>query len=89
VARAQATRKVYIADQSLAIVTSGNLTTNALRHNIEYGVEIRDEQLVRGIHAELCEIMELGALVQPAEMSVYSAVAKRVRQAFEASRTRN
>ena len=41
--------KVYVADHSAAIVTSGNLTRASLRANIERGVLISDQPLVAEI----------------------------------------
>ena len=45
--------KVYIADASAAIVTSGNLTRAGLEHNQEYGVLLQDPSLVRQVRDDL------------------------------------
>ena len=38
--------KAYVADEHLAIITSGNLTQASLHHNYEYGIKINDSSLV-------------------------------------------
>ncbi|MGC2161814.1 MAG: phospholipase D family protein [Silvibacterium sp.] len=53
--------KVFIADKKYAIVTSGNLTHGGLRANYEYGVAIKDHQLVRVIRRDFEGYASLGA----------------------------
>ena len=38
--------KIYLFDNKKALITSANLTNNALYHNFEYGVLIEDEKAV-------------------------------------------
>ena len=47
--------KVYVADESLAIITSGNLTQASLRVNHEFGVQFTEPAIVRQIAAEMSE----------------------------------
>lgn len=75
--------KVYIADTSRAIVTSGNLTSGGLYRNHEYGVEISDRKIVEQIRCDICEYADLGASVGRDELSVYCALAEQVREKYE------
>ena len=50
--------KIYIADQNKAIVTSANLTLGGLLSNTEYGVFIRDHDLVNRIHRDVTSFLE-------------------------------
>ena len=43
--------KAYVADENLAIITSGNMTQASLHNNQEYGVKITDPAAVRQIAA--------------------------------------
>ncbi|MEW5717737.1 MAG: phospholipase D family protein [Chloroflexota bacterium] len=52
--------KVYIADSKVAFMTSANLTRGGLRENYEYGVVLRDEELVSAILADMNEYFKLG-----------------------------
>ncbi len=53
--------KIYVADESAAIVTSGNLTTASLSHNNEYGIGIRDQTTVRAIRSDMADYAALGS----------------------------
>ena len=55
--------KVYIADDSCAIVTSGNLTMASLLHNNEYGIGVFDRDTVLGIARDVASYTELGSRV--------------------------
>lgn len=61
--------KVYVADEHTAIVTSGNLTGGSLYQNFEYGVQIDDPALVRGIARDLVDYRSLGARVSVEELA--------------------
>ncbi|MEW6360156.1 MAG: phospholipase D-like domain-containing protein [Planctomycetota bacterium] len=52
--------KVYMADNKVAFVTSANLTRGGLRENYEYGVILRDEQLVSTMLADMNAYFRLG-----------------------------
>ena len=45
--------KVYIFDDSSAIVTSSNLTPSGMKSNIEYGIELVDPIAVRQILSDM------------------------------------
>ncbi|MCC6299040.1 MAG: phospholipase D family protein [Anaerolineales bacterium] len=55
--------KVYIANESSAIVTSANFTDGGLLRNFEYGVKISDKNIVRKICDDVREFEKLGASV--------------------------
>ena len=46
--------KIYVADDHTAIITSGNLTQSSLSRNLEYGIRLRDKQLV----SEICRSLQ-------------------------------
>jgi hypothetical protein len=55
--------KVYVADDKIAVVTSGNLTNGGLVANHEYGVLLREPLLVRQASADLRQYAALGSEV--------------------------
>lgn len=57
--------KIYIADISLALVTSANLTLGGLRENYEYGVLIRDPNTVHALHVDMAHYFSLGNVFEP------------------------
>jgi len=75
--------KVFVADGETAIVTSGNLTTGGLRHNHEYGVELRERVIAEIVRRDLLELAELGASVSCESLAAYCIAAARVRESFE------
>ena len=50
--------KVYIFDEHSAVITSANLTVAGLRRNWEYGVVLRDTELVGGAIADFEELWD-------------------------------
>ena len=75
--------KVYVADDQLAIVTSGNLTYAALHRNYEYGIRITDGDMVRKIAQDLQEYGSLGSAVALPELEQVAAIAKTLRAGYE------
>ena len=55
--------KVFVADETAAIVTSGNLTRSALDRNLEYGVLLREPDLVRAVRGHMLSFERLGSQV--------------------------
>ena len=53
--------KVFVADDKAAIVTSGNLTKAALDSNLEYGVLLRERELVRAVRHDMLSFARLGS----------------------------
>lgn len=55
--------KVYIADNSRAVVTSANLTDGGLFRNLEYGVDVDDPIAVQQVRRDVEDYAALGPLV--------------------------
>ena len=53
--------KVYVADETAAIVTSANLTRSGIDRNLEYGVLLDDPALVRAVRDDMLEYARLGS----------------------------
>ncbi|HET6495997.1 MAG TPA: phospholipase D-like domain-containing protein, partial [Thermoleophilia bacterium] len=53
--------KVYIADDSQAVVTSANLTDGGLLRNFEYGALFTDPPIVRAIREDVLRYASLGS----------------------------
>lgn len=49
--------KIYIFDRKRALVTSANLTNNALYHNFEYGILVEDEFVAEQIYDDYVEMI--------------------------------
>jgi PLD-like domain len=65
--------KVYVADDKMAIVTSGNLTEPGLRGNVEYGVALAETGIVRDVSSDLESYASLGARVSVSDVAALSA----------------
>jgi len=74
--------KVYVADVKMAIVTSGNLTRSGLRGNIEYGVALTEEKLVREIRGDFEGVEPLGAGVSVGDIARLSVEMRGLRKLF-------
>ncbi|MFZ4507084.1 MAG: phospholipase D-like domain-containing protein [Fimbriimonas sp.] len=79
--------KIYIADGSRAIVTSGNLTAGALYRNVEYGFDVCDKELVATIDTDLAEVRFLGVAISAEQLAEYVDVAIRVRESYRKQQT--
>ncbi|GAB6391543.1 MAG: phospholipase D family protein [Treponematales bacterium] len=53
--------KIYVADDTLAVITSANLTIGGLRGNFEYGVLVDDVLMVRNIKHDVLDYAALGS----------------------------
>ena len=73
--------KVYVADDSEAIVTSGNLTRSGLDSNLEYGVFLSDRGVVRRIRSDLLSFACLGAEADASALSALIPVETDLRDA--------
>lgn len=67
--------KVYVADDAEAIVTSGNMTTAGLWRNFEYGLEIKDADVVRLVSADVQGYARLGSVVAPSKLEFLAGMA--------------
>lgn len=74
--------KVYVADEHTAIITSGNLTRGSLCQNYEYGIQIHDPAVVRGIARDLVDYGELGARVSLEELDHLVEVSETLKKRY-------
>ena len=75
--------KVYVADDNLAIVTSGNLTSSSLNRNYEYGVRITDHSVVKQISHDLYEYGRLGSEVSTSELERVAEISDTLKAGYE------
>jgi hypothetical protein len=75
--------KVYLADDDLAIVTSGNLTGGGLSRNFEYGVELSEPSLTQKVKKDVLDYGALGADVTPDHLDALCHAADELRNLFE------
>ena len=78
--------KVYIADETAAIVTSGNLTRSALDRNIECGVLLDEPGPVRTLREEMQSFTSIGSEVDASairELAPIEAELRRTRASAE------
>lgn len=73
--------KVFVADDKAAIVTSGNLTRSALDYNIEYGVLLQEQALVRTDRDDMLAFARLGSLVPSATIDRIGPLERGLREA--------
>ncbi len=71
--------KAYIADHHTAVVTSANLTMGGLRNNVEYGVKIKLQPIVRAIKQHMEKYAELGAILPFEEVRRFGCAAAELR----------
>ncbi|MGO4885093.1 MAG: phospholipase D-like domain-containing protein [Bryobacteraceae bacterium] len=74
--------KVYVADDSVAVVTSANLTQPGITGNLEYGVAFTDCSAVREIRHDLTCYASLGAGVSAADVELILKESLELREAF-------
>ncbi|HLJ55873.1 MAG TPA: phospholipase D-like domain-containing protein [Chthonomonadaceae bacterium] len=79
--------KIYIADNARAIVTSGNLTSGGFYRNVEYGFEVRDQDIVATIASDLAVIREFGVPVGVDQLAGYVEAANQVVTTFRRQQT--
>lgn len=74
--------KVYVADERLAIITSGNLTHSSLHRNYEYGVCITDASMVREIADDIQEYGSLGFSLSVTELEEIKDIVEPLREKY-------
>ncbi len=74
--------KVYVADCKMAVVSSGNLTEPGLQRNVEYGVALCGEKIVREIRSDFESYATLGARISVSEVASLSAEIDELRVLF-------
>jgi hypothetical protein len=67
--------KAFVADESIAIVTSGNMTESGLWRNIELGIEFSESHLVRVVREHVVRFASLGSLVSADDLRQIAQVA--------------
>jgi len=80
--------KVYVADEKLAVVTSGNMTKGGLLSNFEYGVKVDGTNLVRKIKLDITEYAALGTRIDQTKLKFLSQISSdlnRIRSEAERS----
>ncbi|MBV8780805.1 MAG: phospholipase D family protein [Phycisphaerae bacterium] len=60
--------KVYVADETAAIVTSANMTFSGLRRNYEFGVRIEEKEHVQRVRAGVLEYGNVGSGISGAQL---------------------
>jgi hypothetical protein len=77
--------KVYVADDTAAVVTSANLTQPGTSGNLEYGVSFTDQLVVQEIRRDFENYSRLGAKVSSSDIEVMLDETKALKEAFEAA----
>lgn len=77
--------KAYVADESLAIITSGNMTGASLYNNREYGVKITAPELVRQVAADIREYGSLGTECSLSELDEVAEITRALRSKYTAA----
>ncbi len=75
--------KVYVADRSMAIITSGNLTDSGISRNFEYGVVSADEAVVGEIRRDFESYALLGARVSTEEITALLVEMKELKNLYK------
>lgn len=78
--------KVYVADSSVAIVSSANLTIGGLRRNREYGVELSSRNAVRRVRRDITDYANLGASITVDDLVAYCRAASELREDYKRRR---
>ena len=73
--------KVFVADDTAAIVTSGNLTRAGLDHNIEYGVLLHESTVVQAIRKDVLSFARLGSQVDAHTLAALAPLEADLRKA--------
>jgi hypothetical protein len=74
--------KVYIRDDTEAVITSGNMTASGLMRNHELGIRVIDQIVVAQVRAHVTHLAELGAVVSRANLCTLSEAADDLRQSW-------
>ena len=78
--------KVYVADEDVAIVGSGNLTASGLYRNFEYALELCSDPIVGRIKRDVLDYGVLGADVLPEQLEAYCQAADELHILFDEQR---
>lgn len=72
--------KVYVADNSVAVITSSNLTTNGLFRNFECGVRITGVDHVSNIKDQVTRYARLGSPVSQEQLRQFAEICSELRE---------
>jgi len=75
--------KVYLADNRMAVITSGNLTNPGVTGNLEYGVSLDDEAMVAEIRHDFDKYLLLGARISFSDVEALLAEIKELKKLFK------
>lgn len=78
--------KVYLADTNKAWITSANLTTAALEHNLEYGVFIEEPSVAEKVLRDMNDYSQLGSVATRRQIQNYATVVQALRADYEQHR---
>ena len=73
--------KVFVADGAAAIITSGNLTRSGLDRNLEYGVLLKEPELVQTVRKDMLAFARLGSQVDAATIATLAPLEEELRRA--------
>ncbi len=71
--------KVYIADQSNAIIASANFTRGGGKINFEYGVKIHNRATIQKIQSDMDEYKNLGADITQSQLNAVHAQVEKIK----------
>src|SRR5439155_26390358 len=71
--------KVYIADESRAVITSSNLTHSGMLRNCEYGVSFDEPLTVAAVRADILRYSELGSPVDQIQLQTFVQITEELR----------
>ena len=76
--------KVYIANQSNAVIASANFSQGGGKVNFEYGVKVSDSAVVRKIQADMEEYRKLGADITQNQLEILHPQIEETKRMIEA-----
>ena len=80
--------KVFVADETVALVTSANITRPGLDRNLEYGVLLDEPALARRVRSDMLAHVRLGSEIDTTEFAALQPLETELREqhaAYEAS----
>ncbi len=75
--------KVYLFDNSYAVIGSSNLTPSGFEYNYEYNVGFREKKYVQKIKSDISEYSTFGSKVEKEKVDELSSVAKEVKEEYQ------
>lgn len=72
--------KVYVADESCAVVTSANLTDAGLYRNHEYGIYINESGLVKQVTADITQYASLGSPIHLLQLRQFERIVNELKE---------